>query len=123
MRVVLFAALALGGCASSIMEGFVGDPLQTAMVRYGPPQNAFDMGDGRRAFQWSMTSSYTTPTQVTNTGNAYPIGNTVWWTQNTQISGGQTFNSECIYTLYGSWDDSASVWRVTGFEKPDWTCE
>lgn len=105
------------------MEGYVGQPLQEAMVDYGPPVTAFDMGDGRRAFQWVMTSTRQRPTYIQNSGAAVPVGNSVWWTQNTQISGGGVSTRECAYTLYGLWDDSANVWRVTGFEKPSLLCE
>lgn len=117
------AALALTGCASSIMQGYVGQPLQAAMVNYGPPANAFDMGDGRRAFQWSMASTTQRPTFVQNSGTAMPMGNAVWWTQNTQISGGGTTTTECLYTLYARWDEAASVWRVESFEKSRFFCE
>lgn len=124
VRVAIIAlALAVGGCASTVMKGYVGQPLQAAMVDYGPPESAFDMGDGRRAFQWSMTSSGQAPTYVTNTGRAVPVGNSVWWTQNTQISGGGTVTSKCLYTLYARWDDGSSSWRVEGFEKPRFMCE
>lgn len=115
------AGLLLVGCASSIMDGFVGQPVQQAMVKYGPPANAFDMGDGRRAFQWSMTSTGQMPTYVSNSGTATPVGNSVWWTQNTQISGGGTTTRECLYTLYGRWNGSA--WVIEGFEKPRLLCE
>lgn len=116
------AALALlAGCASSIMKGFVGEPLQQAMVKYGPPLNAFDMGDGRRAFQWVMTSTYVMPSYATNTGNAYAVGNSVYWSQNTQISGGQPISNRCAYTLYGRWNGSA--WIIEGFAKPNLICE
>lgn len=119
------AALAVlsAGCASTIMKGYIGQPLQAAMVDYGPPANAFDMGDGRRAFQWSKRSTSTMPTYVTNSGAATPVGNAVWWTQNTQIMGGGTVTSECLYTLYTRWDDTAKSWRVEGFEKPRYACE
>ena len=121
--IAVSASVLLTGCASDIMKGYVGQPLQAAMVDYGPPSNAFDMGDGRRAFQWAMASSYTTPTYVQNQGSATPLGNAVWWTQNTQIIGGQTVETSCNYTLYGRWDDSANVWRIEGFEKPKWACQ
>ncbi len=114
-------SLALAGCASNIMQGYVGKPIQAAMVDYGPPVNAFDMGDGRRAFQWSMTSTSTAPTFVSNSGSATPVGNSVWWTQNTQISGGGTTTRECLYTLYGRW--SGSAWVIEDFEKPRLLCE
>lgn len=115
--------LTLCACASSIMQGFVGQPLQQAMIKYGPPLNAFDMGDGRRAFQWVMNSTYVTPSYATTTGNAYGIGNSVYWTQNTQISGGQPINNRCAYTLFGRWSDSTNSWLIEGFEKPNLMCE
>lgn len=123
MRVLMGAAIALSvaGCASSVMNGFVGQPVQQVMVKYGPPTNAFDMGDGRRAFQWSMKSSYTAPTSARTTGQAMPVGNAVWWTQNTTISGGGTSTGECLYTLYGRW--SGSAWRIEAYEKPKFLCE
>lgn len=111
------------GCASNIMRGYIGQPLQEAMVDYGAPSAAFDMGDGRRAFQWEMTSTSQRPTYVRNSGNAVPVGNSVWWTQNTQISGGGISKRECVYTLYGRWDESASLWRIESFEEPSFFCE
>ena len=120
---LVLSILTLSACASSIMEGFVGQPVQSAMVKYGPPQNAFDMGDGRRAFQWEMTSSYTTPINVQNSGNVTAVGNTAWWTQNTQITGGQTVSGKCLYTMYGRWSDDSKSWILEGFEKPRLMCE
>lgn len=119
----LAGALFLTGCASSVMNGFVGKPVQSAMVKYGPPVNAFDMGDGRRAFQWVMRSTYTTPVTATNSGTAIPMGSSVYWSQNTQISGGQPITNECAYTLYGRWSESANTWMIEGFEKPRLMCE
>ncbi|WP_299327595.1 hypothetical protein [Parasphingopyxis sp.] len=105
------------------MDGFVGDPIQQVMVRYGPPANAFDMPDGTRAFQWVMDRSYVTPTYQSNTGSATAIGNSVYWSQNTQISGGQPINHRCAYTMYGRWDDNLETWVMTGFERPPLACE
>ena len=122
-KLVCVAAFAVTACASSIMGGFVGEPVQSAMVKYGPPQNAFDMGGGRRAFQWVMGSSYTTPVNVQNRGNVSAYGNQAWWTQNTTITGGQTINSKCLYTMYGRWSASANAWILEGYEKPRFLCE
>lgn len=116
-------SLALTGCASQIMNGFVGKPLQEVMVRYGPPANAFDMGDGRRAFQWVMTSTYVTPTTAYTTGTAYGHGNSVSWTQNTRIVGGQPISNQCAYTMFGRWSDSANSWMMEGYQKPNIMCE
>ena len=117
----LAAAFGLTACASSVMGGFVGQPVQNAVVKYGQPASAFDMGDGRRAFQWVIESSFTTPTTVRSTGIATPIGGSVLWTQNTQITGGQPVTSKCAYTMFGRWNGSA--WVIEGFQKPPLSCE
>lgn len=119
----LALAMALTGCASSIMNGFVGKSVQEVMVRYGPPSNAFDMGDGRRAFQWEMTSSYVTPVTATTTGNAYAYGRNVAWTENTQISGGVPVSNTCAYTMFGRWSDTSKAWIMESYQKPKLMCE
>lgn len=125
MKWIALTALALvtAGCASTAMKGFVGQSLQQAMVRYGPPSNAFDMGDGRRAFQWATDSTITMPTTVQNSGTVIPIGNSATWTQHTTISGGQPITSHCVYTFYGRWSETADTWMIEGFEKPPYACE
>lgn len=119
---LLFVAF-LAGCASQIMQSYVTKDVREVMIDYGPPQNAFDMGDGRRAFQWVMRSSYTTPTNVATSGNVTAYGNSAWVNSNTQITGGQTINSRCVYTIFGRWDDSRKGWTITEFKKPNLMCE
>ncbi|GAB1395228.1 hypothetical protein MASR1M60_33940 [Rhodocyclaceae bacterium] len=118
---VIFAALT--GCASQIMQGYVGKDVREVMLDYGSPANAFDMGDGRRAFQWVIGSSYTTPVSAKTTGNVNAIGRTAWVNSNTTITGGQTINSQCLYTMFGRWNESAQGWFVTDFKKPNLMCE
>jgi len=113
----------VAGCASSIMNGFVGKSLPQVMVKYGPPLNAFDMGDGRRAFQWIMTNTYVTPMYATTTGNAFASGNSMMWSQNTQIGGGVPITDQCAYTMYGRWHEDQKLWIMEGFEPPNLMCE
>ena len=77
-RTVLVSSVValLTGCASQIMQGYVGKDVREVMLDYGAPANAFDMGDGRRAFQWVIGSSYTTPVSAKTTGNVNAIGST-----------------------------------------------
>jgi hypothetical protein len=116
---LLALALMASGCASSIMRGYVGKPLQEAMLDYGPPSNAFDMPDGSRAFQWVMNSTYVTPTTVTSTTT--PIGNT--WYTNTQIVGGQAISGQCVYTMLARWDAGQNAWLFYDFRPPNMMCE
>lgn len=120
---VALVTIALSGCASTIMKNYVGRPLQMAMLDYGPPVNAFDMPDGTRAFQWVRDRTFVMPATVTNSGQAVPIGNSVWWTQRTQITGGQPIASSCAYTMFARWDEAQNAWVFTGFKKPKYECE
>ncbi len=120
---VLILIFVLGGCASQIMESYVGKDVREVMLDYGPPANAFDMGDGRRAFQWVIGSSYTTPVSATTTGSVNTYGSTSWVNSNTTITGGQTINSKCVYTLFGQWNEDRKGWLITDFKKPNLMCE
>lgn len=123
----LVLCLTLAGCASQIMQGYVGQPVQNVMLDYGAPQNAFDMPDKTRVFQWEMSDSYTTPTHVNTygSGSAYGYGNSanVWMTSNSTITGGQTINSKCVYSLFARWNKKDQSYYVTGFKKPNIMCE
>ncbi len=105
------------------MKSYVSKDVREVMLDYGPPANALDMGDGRRALQWVKTSSVTTPTYATTTGNVTAVGSTAWVNSNTQIYGGQTVNSRCVYTLFGIWDEASKGWKISDFKKPDLMCE
>ena len=129
MRVLMAVAVAatLAGCvtASQVLQGYMGRPIQDAVVDYGPPANVFDMGDGRRAFQWSMTRSYQMPTTTQTNVNVYapPGGAFINGTATSRTTGGQVVESTCLYTAFASWDASRNAWIVVGFQKPRWTCE
>jgi hypothetical protein len=113
----------LSGCASAVMEGYVGKDVREAVLDYGPPINAVDLADGQRAFQWKINSSYTTPIQTTTTGNISQSGYNNWFTANTITTGGQTYSSSCIYTLFTKHSPKNDAWIVTGFKKPSLMCE
>ncbi len=115
--------LVLSGCASQIMNSYVGNDVREVMVDYGTPDNAFDMGNGRRAFQWIMNDNYTTPTTVTTTANINTYDSNSWVNSNTIITGGQTMNSKCIYTMFGRWNEDRQGWYITDFKKPSLMCE
>jgi len=134
--IILFTMVfALIGCASQIMQGYVGKDVRAVMLDYGPPANAFDMGDGRRAFQWVINSSYTTPTYATTTGTVNTVGSVnslgnyssvnanSWVNSNTVITGGQTISSRCVYSLFGRWNESRNGWELVGFQQPRLDCE
>ena len=120
---VFVAALALTSCATGIMEGFVGQPLQAGIARYGPPEIVFDMPDGRRAFQWRMESQITTPVQTYGNANIYaPPGAFASVNYNQTTFGGQTSSQVCRYTMYARWQAAQNAWIFESFEKPTLMC-
>ena len=106
------------GCASQIMQGYVGKTLQEAMLDSGTPANAFDMPDGSRAFQWIMNSTFVTPTTAMQTGTVTGVGNMALWSSQTQIVGGQAISSSCAYTMLAKWDVSRNAWILTDYREP-----
>lgn len=123
IAITVMFCMFLSGCASTIMKSYIDKDVREVMLDYGPPSNAFDMGDGRRAFQWVMESSYTTPVVANTSGNVSAYGNTAWVNSNTTISGGQAVTSSCTYTMLGRWNDSRQAWIITEFRKPNLMCE
>ncbi|MCB2128806.1 MAG: hypothetical protein KDE03_06935 [Rhodobacteraceae bacterium] len=121
IKICIFASLLpaiLSGCASQIMSGYVGRDVTDVVVKYGPPVNAFDLPDGRRAFQWRIDSSYAVP-GVTNY-SGYTYGG---YTTGTATTSGGFFGSQtCFYTLYAKSTDQKR-WTITGFEPPRLDCE
>lgn len=122
--IIAVLALALSGCATGIMESYVGRSVPEAAVRYGPPTNVFDMPDGRRAFQWEMSSSYVTPRQTYANVNIYAPPGSAFASASgySTTSGGNVMTQTCLYTVYGRFDPMMNTWIIVGFERPSFIC-
>ncbi len=119
MKALLVVLMVLvAACASQIMGKYVGQDIREVALSYGPPSNAFDYGDGRRVFQWTSKTTFTTPSQSTSTGSATVVGNTIWMNSNTQISSPQTFSQKDVCSYIATWDESKSAWIVTEVRIP-----
>lgn len=115
MRIVgLLAGVILAGCASDIMQSYVGKDVTEVVLDYGPPSNVVKLPDGRTAFQWSRTSSYTAPV----TTNVYNYGT---YATATTYGGGTTY-SQCLYTLFAT-PNAQESYTVVGFKQPTLACE
>lgn len=79
--------------------------------------NAFDMGDGRRAFQWRIGGgSFVTP--QTTTGTVSMIGNTAYLNATT-IGGEVVSSSGCLVTYFARRDAARDAWIVQDISFPD----
>lgn len=124
MKPITFLILALvagiAGCASTFMEQYLNKDVREIAIDNGPPFNAFDMGDGRRVFQWRWGGgSIVVPQTTTVTGSATAIGNTTWYSGTAITSGGGVVNLEgCILSYFATWDSERELWVVTEYRVP-----
>jgi hypothetical protein len=89
------------------------------MLDYGRPSAVFDLPDGTRAFQWTVTSSGTIPMTDTSTSNVYGYGG--WASVTTTNTTYSPYSQTCLYTLIGK--QNGKDWIVTSFRKPTFFCE
>lgn len=114
-RTAVCCLFLLVGCASQELEKPTGDPIEMAMARNGAPANAFDLPDGRRAFQWVR--------ETTAHASAMPGGDSAWWRANAPIEGGRSIAGGCVYTLYARWNDDRRMWLVEEMAPLPAACE
>ena len=100
------------------MGKYVGQDIREVAITYGPPSNAFDLGDGRRVFQWITTTKLTTPATVQTTGTVTTTGNTDWLNTNTTISSPQTITQEDVCSYIATWDEAQNAWVVSEVRIP-----
>ncbi len=120
------AALVLAGCAStSEMEGYVGRSIAEPILDHGSPAEVFQLSDGRRAYQWEITTEGFRPAPRPTIGVGIGIGRGGWgggW------GGGITtlnqsyvpYSKTCRYTLLA--DQRGKDWIVSSFRKPAQGC-
>lgn len=97
-----------------------------AILDYGPPQNAIDVEEGKRAFIWTMDISYGIPGSVNTRGNLTAYGNNAFFSSTTLVSPPQNFSYQCNYVLYAvkrhGAPDGPSAWQVVGYRTPRLDC-
>lgn len=107
--------ICVSGCASTHMAQYMGKEIQEVMIDSGAPVNAFDMSDGRRAFQFRWGGgTFVTPQTTTYSGSASAIGNSAWYSGTAITNGGHVISSEgCLITYLTNWDNDKKTWIVT----------
>jgi len=126
MKKIVFVGfcLLLTQCARSIMKSYEGKTIADVVIDYGPPINAFDMGDGRRAFQWNIQSNVVMPGHVSTTAT----GSGGFYTATSIVSPPTAFTQSCNYTMFATKNNSGAqnspvAWTVVGYAPPKLACE
>ncbi|WP_457579700.1 hypothetical protein [Ensifer canadensis] len=111
------AAIALTGCASTVMKNYIGQPVESVVIDYGPPTAVLDLGWDQRAYQWRKIStnvvSGSTSGEIRDTrrGQRYEES----------VTPGYVEEQECFYTFYAR--QQGGRWYVTNFRQPKLECE
>lgn len=113
----LSVLLFLTACASQIMKSYIGAPINSVMLDYGPPDNVYDLSRGERAYQWrrqkteAISGQSTGEIRETRRGRRYEVTETPGYVERT----------ECFYTFFTR--SSVSDWYVASFRQPSLECE
>ena len=116
---LLIVSFGFAGCASEIMESYIGKSITEPMLDYGRPADVFDLGGGRRAFQWSVDSSGYMPISTPSYATIYGSGG--WANVTTTSTSYMPYSQNCLYTLTAT--QRGNDWIVDGFRKPAMMCE
>lgn len=108
------------------LESYVGLDIQEVVTDFGNPDVAFDMGNGRRDFMWTMRQSSSMPAYdispgaLTNPADQFNPdikGNTEM-----PRYGGQAIAAECSYIMITNWDIDKKTWVVNDYQRPGSGC-
>jgi hypothetical protein len=111
------ATVFLVGCASDVMKGYIGQPVESVIIDYGPPTAVLELGHGERAYQWRKIS-----TNVVAGSTSGEIRDTQRGTRYEEtMTPGYVEERECFYTFYAR--ASGGRWYVTNFRQPKLECE
>ena len=111
------ASLLLEACASTVMKSYIGAPITSVMLDYGPPDNIYSLGPGQQAYQWrknktqAVAGSSSGEVRTTRRGERYEVSETPGYIE----------RIDCYYTFYTR--NSGSEWYVTSFRQPSLECE
>lgn len=117
ITLIAATSLLLTACASTVMKTYVGAPITSVMLDYGPPDNVYSLGPGQQAYQWRknktqvVAGSSSGKVRSTRHGERYEVSETPGYVE----------RIDCYYTFYtrGSGND----WYVTSFRQPSLECE
>jgi hypothetical protein len=114
----ILAISILAGCATEVMKGYIGKPIQEPILDYGPPANIVELGGGRRGYQFQINSSGVIPMSTPSSSTIYGSGG--YATVNTQSTSYVPYSSECLYTLTAT--KQGETYIVDGYRQPRFDC-
>jgi len=111
------ASILVSACASTVMKSYIGAPITSVMLDYGPPDNIYSLDGGQQAYQWrknktqAVAGSSSGEVRTTRRGERYEVSETPGYVE----------RIDCFYTFYTR--NSGGEWYVTSFRQPSLECE
>src|SRR5258708_14295353 len=114
------ASLYLQSCASTHMKAFIGKDIRYVVLSDGQPENAMDMPDGRRAFQFRFGGgAVAVPTRTTTNGQIQMVGNSAYYSEQKLESPGGVFQTPgWLLTYFATCDAPTKGWIVDSIQYP-----
>ena len=113
-------SMLLASCVSTHMKQFIGKDIHYVMVDSGAPVNEFDMGDGRRAYQFYWGGgTMVLPQTTTQQGSVSVTGSTGQFNSTTVTNPGGVFSSPgCLITYFARQNKETGGWIVEDISYP-----
>ena len=119
--VALFiVSLLQAGCVSTHMEQFIGKDVREVVMSDGAPANIFDLGDGRRVFQFYWGGgTVVVPGQIQGQSQSTVIGDTVYTTGTALVMPPRIIESQgCLTNYITDWNQELNGWIVVEIRYP-----
>ena len=102
------------------MKQFVGKDVREVVISDGAPTNIFDLGDGRRVFQFYWGGgTYAVPGRVQGYSLSTVIGNTVYTSGSALVTPPRVIESRgCLISYIANWDQELNGWIVAEIRYP-----
>ena len=102
------------------MKRFVGKDTRYIDIDDDAPVNAFDLPDGRRAFQYPWDGgTYVVPHTRTTRGRVQLVGNTAYHTKQKLLPGAYMVeNPGRVITYIAEWNGARNGWFVVAISNP-----
>ena len=101
------------------MKRFIGKDTRYIDIDDGAPVNAFDLPDGRRAFQYPWGGgTYAVPHTTTTGGRVQLVANTAYHTERKLPEAYTVENPGCVITYIAEWSGAKNGWFVVAISNP-----
>lgn len=126
LKTIVLVSLVIGfavtatSCVSTHMKQFIGQDIREVIMVNGQPIDAFDLADGKRAFQYRFGGGQLVqPSVSTESGTAIRFKNQAWFEKQTITKPSRVVELEGCLISYIAWfDEQKNSWIIEDIRYP-----